>query len=142
MANTKRSMVKKVAETSDEQVSDFGAFYPTGYVVAAFKKAADAKRVQKDLITGGYEKRDALLFDAEAAARSLRRNIENAGLLANIGMTKKTLEHHLELAEEGCDFLLVHAPSHEEAERVMNVVRRVPFRVAQKFHRFAIEDLE
>lgn len=122
--------------------TDFGAFYPTGYVVAAFSKAAAARRVRKDLLTGGYDERDVIHFDAEAMARALRNNLEKAGLLASLGTTKQTLKKQLGLAEKGCDFLLVHAPSDDEGERVMRVLKRVPFRLAQKFHRFAIEDLK
>lgn len=142
MATGKRSVVKKVSDTSEHKRSDFGAFYPMGYVVAAFPGASDAKRVRKDLLTGGYEERDVLHFEADAMAASLRRNLEGAGLMAGLGATKSSLRRQLGLAEKGCDFLLVHAPSHEEVDRVMNVVHRVPFRLAQKFHRFAIEDLK
>jgi len=142
MAGSKRSVVKKMSQVSRDKVADFGAFYPMGYVVAAFPGASHATRVRDDLLAGGYEERDVLHFDAHAMASSLRRNLENAGLMAGFGATKQTLRRQLALADKGCDFLLVHAPSREEAERVMNVVHRVPFRLAQKFTRFAIEDLK
>jgi len=44
----------------------------------------------------------------------------------------------LKLADAGCDFLQVPASTRDEVDRVMNIVRRGPFRAAQKLHRVAI----
>lgn len=142
MAKRKAAGSKAAVRKTKEMPSDFGAFYPTGYVVLAFPKPAGAKRVRKDLLTGGYDERDVIHFDAAAMSRVLANSLENAGFLASLGTTKQTLRKQLGFAEKGCDFLLVHAPTDDEAERVMRVARRLPLRLAQKFHRFAIEDLK
>ncbi len=138
----KKSMIRKVKEVTGGVPTEFGAFYPMGYVVVAFSRNATARRVRRSLLTGGYDERDALHFSAAAVTRSLQRNLDNAGLLASLGGTKDALRRHLRLARQGCDFLMVHAATDEEVRRVMNVVRRGPFRLAQKFHRLAIEDLK
>ncbi len=122
--------------------TDFGLFYPMGYVIAAFPGAEPAERVRGDLLTGGYDESDVIRVPAQAMARTAGESVENAGFIASFGATKHVMETYRELAREGCDFLLIHAVTEPEVERVMNVVRRAPFRVAQKFHRFAIEDLE
>lgn len=49
------------------------------------------------------------------------------------------LQQHLAAARRGSAFLVIYAPTDPEAERVMNVVRRVPFDFAHRYRRFAIE---
>ena len=138
----RKGILSTLKGTGRKTTSDFGALYALGYVVAAFPEGADALRVRKDLLTGGYDARDVLHFEPQVAAHSLRGSLEQSGLLAEIGTSNETLRRQLALAETGCHFLLVHAPSREESDRAMNVVRRVPYRLAQKYHRFAIQDLD
>jgi len=38
--------------------------------------------------------------------------------------------------------LMVKAPSDDDSERLMSVVREIPFSYAQKYHMLAMEDLE
>ena len=45
-------------------------------------------------------------------------------------------------ARQGNTFLLIYAPSDLEAERAMNVVHRVPFNFAHRYHRLAIQVLD
>ncbi len=49
--------------------TDFGAFYPTGYIVAAFEKYQDAQAACQDLYTGGYEERDCALHNGPRGGR-------------------------------------------------------------------------
>ncbi len=52
------------------------------------------------------------------------------------------MEHHYELSKQGCAWLIVYAPGDAEANRVVNVARRYDIKLAQKYHRLAIEDLK
>lgn len=52
------------------------------------------------------------------------------------------ISYLLELAKQGCDKMIVYAPTENEARRVMNVARRFDIRLAEKYHRLAIEHLE
>lgn len=140
MAIRKRRAIKD--DMTQAMPSDFGAFYPMGHVVVAFPGCASARQVRKDLLAGGCDARDVLHYSAKAAARSLRNNLENIGFMARIGNTDTVLRKQAKLADEGCDFLLLHASTRKAVDRAINVVRRSPFRVAQKFHRFALEDLQ
>jgi hypothetical protein len=124
------------------QMTDFGIFYPRGHLVAAFPRREDAERVRQNLLTGGYDPHDCQLFAAEEVARSARRNLEqNSGFLATLGRSDEAVEAHLAAADKGSTFLVTYAPSDLEAERAMNVVRRVPFDFVHRYHRFAIEVL-
>lgn len=131
--------MKQATATPDTR--DFGVFYPLHYVVAAFPSEDSARKVKQALHTGGYEEDDVLYFGPKEIEERTGRMIEQAGVLANLGTTVDTIRGHHKLARDGAHFLMIHAPTDDESARVMNVVRREKFRVAQKFHRFAIQEL-
>jgi hypothetical protein len=124
-------------------MTDFGIFYPRGHLVVAFGKREDAEQVRRDLMTGGYDPADCVLSTAEEVARGAQRNLEDhTGMLARLGKSDEAVRKHLEAAKEGNTFLLIYAPGDTEAERALNVIRRVPFEFAHQYHRFAIQTLK
>ena len=124
-------------------MTDFGMFYPRGHIITAFPKRDDAERVQRDLYTGGYDANDCVLASAEQVARTAKQMLEqNTGFLARLGTSDEAVAAHLQAAEKGCTFLAIYAPGDLEAERAMNVVRRVPFEFAHRYHRLAIQVLK
>ena len=62
--------------------------------------------------------------------------------LAQLGSETKHMREHLKLAKQGCDKMIVYAPTEHESRRVMNVGRRFDIRLAEKYHRLVIEHLE
>jgi hypothetical protein len=124
-------------------MSDFGIFYPRGHLVVAFPGREDAERVRRDLLTGGYDEKDCVLASAAEVAEGAKRNLDDhTGFLARLGTSDEAVRKHLEAARHGDTFLLIYAPSDLEAERAMNVVRRVRFEFAHRYQRFAIQDLQ
>jgi len=123
--------------------TDFGIFYPVGYIVVAFPKHEDALRVQRDLLAGGYDPEDCVLYTSEEVAAAAQQNLsDHTGWLARLGKSDEAVQRHLEAAKRGAAFALIFAPGQTDAERAMNVIRRVPFELAHWYHRFAIEDLK
>lgn len=134
-------MAKNAADPFE--LTDFGIYYPRGYLLVAFRRREDAERVRQDLLTGGYDPDDVRLFTAEEVARGAERSLEkNKGMLARLGRSDEAVQAHLKAAREGCTFLFVYVPGDLELERAMNVVRRVPFEIAHHYHRFAIHVLK
>jgi hypothetical protein len=122
--------------------TSFGIFYPVGYIVAGFPKPADAEQVRRDLLTGGYDSQDCVIHGAAEVAAAAQKNLEqNDGFLATLGRSDEAVQRHLEAARKGAAFLLIYAPGELESSRAMNVVRRVPFAFAHRYHRLAIEEL-
>lgn len=120
-----------------------GLFYPVGYLVAAFPSREAAVRVRDDLLTGGYDESDCLLYTCAEVAEATARNLaENRGFLATLAWSDEALRIHLEKAREGAAFLLIYAPTDIEAARAMNVIRRVPREFVHRYHRLAIEEVE
>ncbi|WP_027157698.1 hypothetical protein [Methylobacter luteus] len=123
--------------------TDFGIFYPLGYLVVAFPKQEDARQVQQDLMAGGYDQADCEFYTCKEVADAAQRNLaDNKGFLARLGWSDEAVKAHLEAAKQGSAFLLIYAPSDTEAARAMNVIRRVPFDFAHRYQRFTIEEIK
>lgn len=135
-ARDKSSAPQKPMQTS------FGIFYPVGYIVAGFPEAAQAQQVRRDLLTGGYDEQDCLFHSSGEVAAATQKNLEeNTGMLATLGRSDEAVRIHLDAARKGAAFLVIYAPGDLEAGRAMNVVRRVPFVFAHRYHRLVIEEL-
>lgn len=123
--------------------SDFGVFYPVGYIVVGFPDEADALAVQHDLMTGGYDEADCTLHRAREVAEAASRNLrDNDTFFGTLGKSDDAVRMHLQAAEKGASFLLIYAPGDLETERAMTVVRRKPFVFAHRYHRFVIQDMK
>jgi hypothetical protein len=127
---------------SDPRNRNFGMFYPFGYLVAAFPDQKDAQQVQQDLITGGYDEADCVLYTCKEVIAAAKTNLaENTGFLARLGWADEAVQAHLDAAKEGAAFLLIYAPGDTDTARAMNVIRRGPFEFVHRYHRFTIEIL-
>ena len=122
--------------------TEFGIFYPTGWIVIAFEDKAAAERVQRDLFAGGYEAEDCMLFEAGDVISSAKAQLKHSDWLSRLGRADDMVKAHLDAAKGGSGFLVVYAPTDDEAARVMNVARRAPFQFAHRYRRFAIETLK
>jgi hypothetical protein len=136
-------MTMQGTNEANRKQTDFGIFYPFGYIVAAFGRKEDAIRVQEHLLTGGYDAADCVLETGVEMAIAAGKNLEdNPGWLSRLGMSDEAVQQHLDAANQGATFLRIFAPGDTDVERAMNVVRRVPFELAHLYRRFAIEDMK
>jgi hypothetical protein len=122
--------------------TEFGIFYPTGWIVAAFPEKESAEQVRGDLLSGGYDEDDCRLVRCDEVIPTAEGQLGDADWLSRLGKADEMLGRHLAAAKRGSTFLLIYAPTDTEAERVMNVVRRVPFDFAHRYRRFAIQEMK
>jgi hypothetical protein len=120
----------------------FGAFYPTGHIVIFFANKGDAERARDALLTGGHEEDEVVILSSDYVVSCIEEMQPHVSLLAQFGSETRHMKEHLELAKQGCDKMIVYAPTEHEAKRVMNVARRFDIRLAEKYHVLAIEHLE
>jgi hypothetical protein len=118
--------------------TNFGAFYPTGYMIIAFERYDDAEQTYRDLRTGGYAEEDCDLHTTEKVAEFAQRNLDSSGLMARLGKGSSAVELRLKATR---DFPARISPNDLDTERAMNVVRRRPFVLVRRYHCFAIETL-
>lgn len=120
-----------------------GVFYPRGWAVLMFASAEAGQKVVADLKTGGYSDEDLFFVPAADILKKISESIgvAEAGL-PSVGSERTVVRQYETLAKQGHVAVLAYAQSEEETERVMTVARRSAPSAAQKYHRFAIEDLE
>lgn len=107
-----------------------------------FPSELSAQKVMQDLRTGGYADEDVLLVRAEAILEQVNQTIgPKDGEMPSVGTERSFVRQHEALAKQGHVALMAFAPSEEETERVMTVARRQSLSSAQRYLRFAIQDL-
>lgn len=121
-----------------------GVFYPTGHILAGFESSEAAKgaaqAAQKALVNGGIGQDHLTYFSASTMAREASDNLEHAGILS-VGASLPAREMQLELAKEGCDFLMIYAPDDRDQKEIIRLLQEHPLRYLIKYHRLVIEDL-
>jgi hypothetical protein len=119
-----------------------GAFYPTGHSFVMFPAAADAKAVGQKLEENGFATDAIFLLPPETVLTQLTPTTSDAdNPLPSAGTEGATVRAYTKLAREGHTGLLVKTEDEDSAEQMMEVVRTVPYSIAQRYRMLVIEDL-
>lgn len=120
-----------------------GAFYPTGHSMIMFPSIEDASRVGHQLIEDEVVSGDEvyLIPPEEILAQITPTTKGHDYPLPSAGSEGSTVQNYTRLALEGHAALLVKTRDETVAERVMTVVRQVPYSIAERYRRLVIEDL-
>ena len=119
-----------------------GAFYPTGYSMVMFPEPKDAERVGEALITNGVDGSDIFFLSPSSVLSQITPTVADADdPMPSAGTEGATVRAYTKLAREGHAALLVKTENEEDAERMMSVVRTVPYSIAQRYRMLVIEDL-
>ncbi len=119
-----------------------GAFYPTGYSMVMFPDAKDAARVGQQLIEAGFEAPAVMSVPAAIILSQITPTVSGADdPLPSAGTEGATVRALTELAQKGHAGLLVKTDDEDIADRLMKVVREVPYSMAQRYRALVIEDL-
>ena len=120
-----------------------GVFYPTGYAFIMFPDAKSAEDAAQKIEQAGFSDQYVMFLTPSVILREIGRiDGESSVELPSVGTEGATVNKYINLAREGHHALMIKAPSDEDSERLMSVVRELPFSYAQKYHMLAIEDLE
>ncbi|VTU28741.1 hypothetical protein H4CHR_02264 [Variovorax sp. PBS-H4] len=118
-----------------------GTFYPSGYSMVMFPDEATAVSVGEELSTQ-LEDSEVYLLTPAAILSQITPTVSDADdPLPSAGTEGATVRVYTKLAREGHHGLLVKTPDAETAQRMMEVVRRGPYSVAQRYRTLVIEDL-
>jgi len=119
-----------------------GAFYPTGYSMVMFPSAEDADRIGHRLIENGVSGDEVYLLPAATVLAEITPTVSDAdNPLPSAGTEGATVRAYTKLAREGHAGLLVKTKNEEAANRLMELVRTVPYSIAQRYRTLVIEDL-
>ena len=120
-----------------------GVFYPTGYACVMFPDAEIAKQAAQKIEQAGFSDQHVMFLTPSVILREIGKiDGESSVELPSVGTEGETVNKYIRLAREGHHALMVKAPSDDDSERLMSVVREFPYSYAQKYHMLAIEDLE
>ncbi|MBJ2155177.1 hypothetical protein [Variovorax sp. IB41] len=127
---------------SNMRASIGGAFYPTGYSMVMFPSAEDADRIGHRLIESGVSGDEVYLLPAATVLAEISPTVSDAdNPLPSAGTEGATVRAYTKLAREGHTGLLIKTQNEEAANRLMELVRTVPYSIAQRYRTLVIEDL-
>lgn len=119
-----------------------GVFYPTGWIFVMFPTRDDAEKVVHELQLRDYDTTSIMLVTPEDTLGKIVHTVGGTNIpLPSAGTEGATARKFAELAAKGHYALMIEAPGSEEAERYMQVIRKVPFSYAEKYRHLIIEDL-
>jgi hypothetical protein len=119
----------------------FGVFSPTGHIVMAFPSDADATKAAKALLDGGFKNEHVTQYSSSDVMAEFKKSEDQAASPLQIGQDVVKAEEFLALAEEGCGFLVVHAPKGEQSKRAITIVKPYGLKFAEKYNHLTIEEL-
>ncbi|MEP6739812.1 MAG: hypothetical protein ABJA61_05505 [Caldimonas sp.] len=118
-----------------------GILNPVGHVILAFKDDAVAAQAAAALREAGFAAEDILLYTASEATPRLRERVKTASEAAGFGYEITLMRRYVALAEEGCGWIFVYAPSDETTQKVAEIAVRLGAKCAVRYHALANEDL-
>jgi hypothetical protein len=118
-----------------------GHFYPTGYSMVMFPDEATAVSAGEELSAQLEDSEVFLLTPAAILSQITPTESDADDPLPSAGTEGATVRAYTKLAKEGHHGLLVKTPDAETAQRMMEVVRRAPYAMAQRYRALVIEDL-
>jgi hypothetical protein len=119
----------------------FGVFKPVGHTVVTYRASTDVDAATHALLAQGFEQSALVRYTPDEMKAQVAVELVNASPLANFGYEIDLVKVHQSHAEEGCSFLVVHAPDEALAERVASVARQTGAVSGQHYGRFMIEEL-
>ena len=127
--------------TALEAQRAYGVFKPVGHVVISFASREQADAARQALYDIGVDDESMRRMSDREMLEQTTRDLEQGGLLANVGQEMNLVKSHRALAKLGYHWLIVHAPGDDEARRVADVAREHGAERAQSYGHFIIEEL-
>ncbi len=135
-------MPTRIDFQKDPPVNFFGAFYPLGYGVLAFKEKQEAERLKKLLLENGFHEADMTMIAATDLVKAEGGEVDHVdGVARAVGGETKTMEKHRELAKAGATFLMVFAPDDASTERLSSALKGFTPLTSDKYERLTINGL-
>ena len=119
----------------------FGVFSPTGYVVMAFGSNGDSEKASQELLKSGFSDDDVTQYNTEEVLGELERSEKHSVDPTQIGQEVAKIDEYLELARQGCGFVVLHEPDDEAAKGAVRLVKPFDLKFAEKYNRLTMEEL-
>ncbi len=118
-----------------------GVFKPVGHTLIAFRTADELEAASTALLMLGFASDSLVRYTAAEMKAQVDSELLRSSVVANFGYEIDLIKVHGKLADEGCSFLIVDAPSDALAGQVAELVHRIKPASAQHYGLILIEDL-
>jgi hypothetical protein len=119
----------------------FGVFKPVGHTLMAFQTQEQLQAAMRTLSAHGFAATAMQHYSDEEMLRLINGELRAVGPAPNFGYELDLLHHNQVLAQDGCLFLLLHAPKDAQVETVAELMPGLQAVTAQHYGRFLIRDL-
>ncbi len=119
----------------------FGVFKPVGHVVITFRTAGDLQAAEAALHEQGFAASEMVRYTPAEMIAQVDAEVGKASPLAALGQDLNLIKAHRELAQDGCSFLVVHAPEQAHVDKVNAVAHTLKAVAAQRYGHFVTEEL-
>jgi hypothetical protein len=119
----------------------FGVFKPVGHTLIAFHTEDELQAAVVALTELGFAQASLERYSAAEMAAQVDAELLAASPLAGFGYELDLVHVHKDLAQKGCSFLVVDAPTEILSAQVAELVRSIKPASAQHYGRLLIEDL-
>jgi len=120
---------------------NFGVFKPVHHTVLAFRSEEALHLAQRQLLAQGFGAHTMVHYSAQEMQALAHAEMQAASPLAIFGYEITLLRAHQRLAEQGCAFLVVHAPASSQQQTLTRMVQQLRPVSAQHYGHLLIEDL-
>jgi hypothetical protein len=118
----------------------FGGYSPTGHVVTAFTTNVEAKKARETLLRNGFSEEEVTHYNKNEVLWEFERGEAQALNSSQIGEEVAKFEEYLELAAQGCGFLVVQTPEDDAAERAVRTVMPFGLKFVEKYKRWTLHE--
>ncbi len=119
-----------------------GEFYPTGFMFVMVPTLDDARTIERALLARNIGGEDVLLLTSQVVLDQVVPTAAHHGdTMPSVGFESAVVQQYRDLALKGHCALMIKAGSAQHTEEVMQVVRQLPFSIAEKYRFLVIEDL-
>jgi hypothetical protein len=120
-----------------------GVFYPTGYLFVMMPRLEDAERLDHELESSGYHGHDVMLVPPATILEQIGTTVSHdTDTLPSIGTEAATVREYERRARQGEFAVMIHAPTRQDSDQVMDVVHTLPFSYATRYRPLVIEDCD
>ncbi len=119
----------------------FGVFKPVGHTLMAFLSEDKLQSAQTALGELGFGPGSMVRYSPSEMKAQVVAELQDASPFASFGYEIDLIRQHKILAEQGCSFLVVEAPTDDLADQVAELVRDAKPTAAQHYGHFMIKNL-
>lgn len=119
----------------------FGVFKPVDHTVVTFADPAALESAAAALLTQGFLAEALTRYSPAQMLAQTASDLQTASPLASMGQELNLVKAYRDLAQEGCSFLVVHAPDDEQNVTLVTVARAAGAQAAQRYGSFIIEEM-